>query len=215
MLQKGNRLLTHHKKQGATDMNLGKSIAIIPIILVALLVVISNQQPNSLNAQDQLSGSDHTGHTEITFHQKQQQKPELTTSSNEDQQKEVLTEKIITSVTSEFMDQLVQKSNQDSRVVAYDSKEDLIESFSSIANKSVAKEYVDFYYKEYNNGLYILPTDTPPWFQENESYTTETLEDGRIAVTQHNTSELYGKYTVSFVFTHTNEGWIIDGINHS
>ncbi|KGP89781.1 hypothetical protein N780_10000 [Pontibacillus chungwhensis BH030062] len=196
-------------------MNLGKSIAIIPIILVALLVVISNQQPDLLNAQDQLSGSDHTGHTELTFHQKQEKKHGLTSSSNKAQEKEILTEEIITSVTSKFMDQLVQKSNQESRVMAYDSKKELIKSFSSIANKSVAKEYVDFYYKEYNNGLYILPTDTPPWFQENESYTTETLEDGRIAVTQHNTSELYGKYTVSFVFTHTNEGWIIDGISHS
>ncbi|MCD5325055.1 MULTISPECIES: hypothetical protein [Pontibacillus] len=196
-------------------MNLGKSIAIIPIILVALLIVISNQQPSSLSAENQLSGSDHTGHTDITFHQKQEEKPVLTSSVNEVEEKTVLTEETIISLTNQFMDQLIQESNQGYRVAAYDSKEALIESFSSIAKKSVAKEYVDFYYKEYNNGLYILPTDTPPWFKENESYTTETVKGDRIKVTQENTSELYGQYTVSFFFMHTDEGWVIDGINHS
>ncbi|MBM7554774.1 hypothetical protein [Thalassobacillus pellis] len=116
--------------------------------------------------------------------------------------------------TDEFMEQLVQKTDENFRVLKYDSKEALVESFTPFATKQVAKKYIDFYYKEKESGLYILPTETPPWFVNDVPYDTISIDDKHKRIVQTNDSELYGKYTVTIDLEYDGK-WRITEVKHS
>jgi hypothetical protein len=117
-------------------------------------------------------------------------------------------------LTDKFMNHLVQETDQDYKVKKYHSKNELIESFSSIASKEVAKKFVDVYYKETGGNLYIIPTETPPWFTRNQSYKLDKINETETNVTQLNSSELYGDYKIEITFQWVKDHWIIKEVSY-
>ncbi|MGM8216525.1 hypothetical protein ACLIA0_13225 [Bacillaceae bacterium W0354] len=104
----------------------------------------------------------------------------------------------IVQVTKRFMDQLVQEVDDDYKVIKYNTMEQLKNSFSNIATKNVVDQFVDFYFVEKEDGLYIIPTDTPPWFESNADYEMKKIGDQSFLITQQNKSDLHGNYTIMF-----------------
>ncbi|QHS23096.1 hypothetical protein GWK91_09105 [Virgibacillus sp. MSP4-1] len=136
------------------------------------------------------------------------------TSSTQEKKEEAddLTHEQIKGLTEKFMDILVQETNQEYRVLSYNSKEQLVQELKSIASLSLAKKYVDLYYKERNQQLYIIPTETPPWFLPEEPYDIQT-ENGQATIVQANSSELYGNYKIRIEFKYKEQkGWIIHNV---
>ena len=123
-------------------------------------------------------------------------------------------EQIVT-LTSKFMELIVQDIEEDYRVVHYTSKNELLNEFKKVATREAAVEYVDFYFEERENGLYIIPTETPPWFVPYNSYDVVQLGNNKISIKQINQSPLYGKYSIQIEFTYSKEGWRITQIKHN
>ncbi len=119
----------------------------------------------------------------------------------------------IVSLTNQFMQTLVQDIDSNNKVVNYNTKNELLEEFEKVTTKNVAAEYVDYYYQNKSSGLYIKPTETPPWFNEKNDYDMIQKEDNVVKVVQENKSDLYGPYTVEIEFTY-NDKWKITDINH-
>ncbi|GAA0500339.1 hypothetical protein GCM10008986_29560 [Salinibacillus aidingensis] len=123
-----------------------------------------------------------------------------------------LTHEQIKGLTEKFMDILVQETNQENRVLSYNTKDQLVQELKSIASLSLAKKYVDLYYKERNQQLYIIPTETPPWFIPDNSYDIQT-ENGQATIVQSNSSELYGNYKIRIEFKYKEQkGWVIHNV---
>ncbi|GGJ99664.1 hypothetical protein GCM10007063_22500 [Lentibacillus kapialis] len=128
--------------------------------------------------------------------------------------KQEISHKQIVSLTGSFMNKLLQEINDDNKVIRYDTKEELLNEFKKISSEEVAARYIDFYFNEKEDGLYIKPTETPPWFQENNDYDMIQQDDNTVVVNQKNTSQLYGTYIVEFEFTWVNNQWKISDITH-
>ncbi|MBM7541409.1 hypothetical protein [Amphibacillus cookii] len=175
-------------------------------LLVTTLLLFSYQPESerptyahSYSQHERLTKEEITSSTFTTLEERQTA-PELT--------KEMIKEK-----TEAFIDQLVQETNENYRVVNFSTKAALIEQFDGIATQEVVAPYIEFYYDERDDGLYIVPTELPPWFILEEPYQKEVLDDGLIKIIQENSLEMYGDYRIEIVFAYE-KGWRIIDINH-
>ncbi|MUV39254.1 hypothetical protein JNUCC1_03127 [Lentibacillus sp. JNUCC-1] len=115
-------------------------------------------------------------------------------------------------IINEFMDKIVQDIDKDNKVTDFDTKKALLNDFETIASRDVAEPYVDYFFNEDQNGLYIVPTETPPWFEPEEPYELERMTDHKVLVTQQNNSVFYGSYTMEIELTY-DENWKITHVN--
>src|SRR5690625_936512 len=135
-----------------------------------------------------------------------------TTNAEIQNKDHTLSHKQIVALTDQFMDTLVQKT-EDNKVINFDTKEKLLHAFDDIATKKVASTYVDYYYYEEADGLYMIPTETPPWFNKENDYNVVQLGNNKVKVEQENESALSGSYTVAYEFTF-DKTWKITKITH-
>lgn len=119
----------------------------------------------------------------------------------------------ITGLTDRFMDTLVQETNENYKVIPFDTKAELLNEFEKITTKEMAQPFVDYYYTEKPGGLYILPTETPPWFIEENDYDMIKVNDSTVKVIQDNYTELDGNYTLELEFTYKTD-WKITNIRY-
>lgn len=124
-----------------------------------------------------------------------------------------MTHEEITSLTQSFMDMIVQDIDDHYQVKDYNSKEEILKEFEKISTRDVAEPYVEFYFEEKKDGLYIIPTETPPWFNPDNDYDIIT-SNKTVQVIQDNESDINGKYTVQYEMTYGADGWKITNIEH-
>lgn len=126
---------------------------------------------------------------------------------------EMITDEEIRSLTNQFMNILVQEADTDYKVANYWTTEELLQAFSGVASRDIAELYVDFYYEQKEDGLYILPTELPPWFIQDNPYKTEQKDAGKVKVSQTNETAMYGEYQIALEFTIKDSSWEITNIN--
>ncbi|GAA0588283.1 hypothetical protein GCM10009001_00130 [Virgibacillus siamensis] len=193
--------------------NFKKWIFCSALILPLLLMI---QTANMQTAAAVKDGKSHkasiTSIEKVQAFQKLDEKVSEKNGTNEVGKKKISRDTIV-SLTDRFRDILVQELDKHNKVVHYDSKETLLDEFENIATRKTASKYVDFYFKEKADGLYVIPTETPAWFQKNRNYDMIRKDENVVQVVQQNKSELYGAYTVVFEFTYKDK-WMITNILH-
>lgn len=151
---------------------------IISMILILVLLFVSACSPNNLE------------------------------SSNESGKEELIEEKAI-SLENEFMSRLfVNLDEGTGKVKGYNNKEELIANLSEVTKKSIAESYVDDYYREREDGLYIIAKDKPVRIYTDTAYKLEKTS-GNYELIQEAENELRGKYKFRVKFTYKNNNWII------
>lgn len=136
-------------------------------------------------------------------------------SQNETKEDVHLSDKELNHITEGFMDTIVQDIDEHYKVIDFQSKEELYREFDKTATRDVASDYVDFYFEEKDNSLYLIPTETPPWFNPKNDYDMVQLAQDKVMVSQENTSQLYGNYSIQLELTYSDDGWQITQIEHS
>jgi hypothetical protein len=132
------------------------------------------------------------------------------------QEQAALTHENIVKLTDQFMETLVQQADDQNKVTDYYSKAALLNAFDTIATKETAAEYVDYYYYEEAGGLYIIPTETPPWFVKENDYDIVQLDKDKVKVEQENESAMFGRYSITIEFTlDKTQEWKISKITHA
>ncbi|SDM12503.1 hypothetical protein [Sediminibacillus halophilus] len=159
-----------------------------------------------------LSGQ--TGHGEIATADNSEQVSQENVTSDTNEAASRLSHAQLVSLTEKFMDLLVQETDENYRVMAYSSINELTDTFTKIAKPSVAKKYIDYYYEEKEDGLYLLPAETPPWFQSGAEYEMIESGDGTVKVVQDNQTDLHGSYTLELELTF-DDSWKITDTKHS
>ncbi|WP_068672740.1 hypothetical protein [Oceanobacillus sp. Castelsardo] len=144
---------------------------------------------------------------------KEQQLATLSTEIEDERVNKQLTHEDIVFITNEFMNILVQPTNVKEKVIGVNTKEELLKEFERITTREVAMPYVDFYYEEEDDGLYIVPTETPPWFIAENEYRMEQLNEKKVILTQKNQVDLYGDYMIEIELTYDGD-WKISSITH-
>jgi len=141
------------------------------------------------------------------------QAPLVFANEGEEDQEITLTHEQILNLTDQFMDTLVQGTDESNRVTTVDTKEQLLDQFDDVAAREVAEVYVDFYYNETAEGLYLIPTELPPWFIKENNYDRIQVDNNKVKIVQHNHLDLYGDYTIEIEFTY-DTNWEISQITH-
>ncbi|MFB4169247.1 hypothetical protein [Virgibacillus sp. JSM 102003] len=167
------------------------------IIILPLFFMIQTTEGKTASAVESSNNHENSGVSDI---------------KKESPEKELTHDQIV-SLTNQFMQTLVQDIDSNNKVVNYNTKNELLEEFEKVTTKNVAIKYVDYYYQNKTNGLYIKPTETPPWFNEKNDYDMIRREDNVVKVIQENKSDLYGAFTVEIEFTY-HDKWKITDINY-
>lgn len=124
-----------------------------------------------------------------------------------------LTKDVMIDRMEAFINILLQEIDHDYKVKGVSSKEELIAQYTDVISQEALRPYVDFYFEEDDNGLYIVPTELPPWFVSEMPYEMMQLDNGNIIVEQENDIELYGRYRVRIEFS-AQDNWKIVRIEH-
>ncbi|QHE53333.1 hypothetical protein [Pontibacillus sp. HMF3514] len=194
-----------------------KKLGILTLVFVMTALFTMQQSTYSINAEGTKGNEvqSHSNRADISFRKHSEDKTLLATTNTHSTKGQNLKHEDIVQLTDQFMKKLVQKTDDQNRVLEFESKNELIKSFQSITTTSLAKKYIDYYYKEYNDDLFIVPTETPPWFMQDKDYEKTVQDNGLVHVKQHNKTELYGAYTVEFTFKQMDGKWKIIEIKHS
>lgn len=208
--------------------NMKKNITILTctvlLLLVSLTLVISDQQEevSAENNNSSMIREQQSKEAPSILHVQSNQ-DETPTSieapANEEEEErgektEKLSEEKIVELTEGFMNTLVAKVDDNYRLVEYDTIEELEKAFQKYTHPGVADPYIDFYFEEKDDVIYIVPTETPPWFVKENDYTLIEQADNKYLLTQTNTIELYGTYTIQIEFELDKGEWKISQILH-
>ncbi|WP_349408242.1 hypothetical protein [Pseudalkalibacillus sp. SCS-8] len=112
-----------------------------------------------------------------------------------------------------FMTEMIQSTNEDGKVTSFETKDQLIEHMKDYASSEVTEYYVDGLYEEKSEGLYIIPTELPPWIVTGEPSELKKLDDEHYQLKQVNETDLYGTYTIQIDYSKKDSKWIITSVN--
>lgn len=112
-----------------------------------------------------------------------------------------------------LMDTLIQDVDNNYKVQAYDTREGLQQAFEQHTSQSLAEQFVDYYFIEKSDGMYIIPMESPSWFQEENDYDMIKKDENTIQLIQDNYNEMVGEYTLVVDFTFQQD-WKISGVTY-
>lgn len=108
-----------------------------------------------------------------------------------------------------FMEALKQETDDNYKVINYSSKDELITYLTNYVSEDIAAYYTDGLFEEKESSLYIIPTELPPWLEEEEPVNIKQLSDTSYRVYQKNSSDLYGIYEITLGYEYIDGKWII------
>ncbi|WNB93059.1 hypothetical protein [Bacillus sp. NEB1478] len=108
-----------------------------------------------------------------------------------------------------FMEALKQESDENYKVINYSTKEEYITYLKNYVSDNLAEYYTNGLYEEREGSLYIIPTELPPWLEQEQPVDIKQLSDTSYRVYQKNSSELYGAYKITLGYEYMDGKWII------
>jgi hypothetical protein len=103
-----------------------------------------------------------------------------------------------------FRPETVENSNE---VMNYQSKEDLINDISRIADRELVTKFVNQYYREEGNKLYIIPQGMPPQILSHSFYEFNQIDKNTYEIIQNEGNVMMGAYRLTVTFTNANNCW--------
>jgi len=133
----------------------------------------------------------------------------VTAEESKEQQVPALTEDTAKKQANLFMKALKQETDENYRVLNYSTKEEYMTYLRNFVSEELAAYYTEGLFEERESSLYIIPTELPPWLEENEPVNIKQLSDTSYRVYQKNTSDLYGTYEITLGYEYVGGKWII------
>ncbi|SDK17576.1 hypothetical protein [Sediminibacillus albus] len=108
----------------------------------------------------------------------------------------------------QFNDLMNLETTENGEVVQYDSKARLEQEFKGIMVWPLADHFVDTYFKEENDKLYMREIDGPYKLNTNQDYTLEKISDTKYKLTQEGANQLRGEYTLTINYSFEAGKWV-------
>ncbi|UCZ51401.1 hypothetical protein LGQ02_10945 [Bacillus shivajii] len=132
------------------------------------------------------------------------------TSEEETPEPEV--ERVLTEFEEVFMN-VIENSDENGKVTNHESKEDLSEHFTQIMSPQLAEWHVETYFREEEGDVFVIPTDTPLWFDDSKPYDEVKENDETYHVYQIRENEMIGKVEMIYILTVDEGKWIVENID--
>lgn len=108
--------------------------------------------------------------------------------------------------------EVVESANSDGKVKDFDSKKALTGHFMRIMSPELARWHVETYFKEEDDGLYVIPTDSPTFFTEEKPYEVEKVDQRKYKVIQERQNEMIGHVKMIYILSFKEDKWIVEAI---
>ncbi|WP_421384808.1 hypothetical protein ACOJQI_08560 [Bacillus salacetis] len=112
-------------------------------------------------------------------------------------------------VLSQYKDTFMEVINAGPELEEYESKEEIIQHFSTIMTPEYAESLADTYIREENGSLSVVATETPLWLREDQSYTLTEVSEEEYEVIQHINNQLRGRKEVTFTLVMEDDTWVV------
>lgn len=110
----------------------------------------------------------------------------------------------------EAFQNVIENAAEDREVTDFNSLEELQEEFLTIMSDDLAADMVDTYFEENEEGpIYIVTSEDPVWFDEEETYELKKTEDDVYEVEQEQTDNLL---IVTYSISWDEEKWIVSDV---
>lgn len=113
------------------------------------------------------------------------------------------------SIEDDFIARLFPQKTDDGLVEKFETKDDLVKSVSKKSEDYLAKSFVDTYYEESEDGLYIRPMDGPVRILKDEPMKLDKIDKDQYELVQEGNDDLRGRYTFTVRFIKRDKEWII------
>lgn len=134
----------------------------------------------------------------------------------EEEEKITLDEEQAQQVIKDFHDvfmNVIENANDEGEIIDYHSNEELKDEFINYMSEEQADIFVENYFEENDEKLYVIPMETPFWINEEEEFTFEQVSDLEYEVSQEIENELAGHLRLIYVITLRDEDWIVDAFH--
>ncbi len=114
------------------------------------------------------------------------------------------TDRDLITLTDRYISLIKQEVDDDYRLINVATIAELYVSFDEISTREVSEAHVSYYFTETEAGVYLRPTELPPWFEKDVPYAVNRVSDKEVIVEQTvEDLELYGPYRITFHFNYT------------
>lgn len=125
----------------------------------------------------------------------------------------LFTEDELMYLTTTYLALIKQPVDEGNHLTEVASMEGLYDLFAEVATPNVSKDHLAYYFSETDRGIYLRPTELPPWFDENQQYDMQRVADLKVIVRQRITDiELYGPYMIELHFGYDEKKWKITNV---
>ncbi|GGP16483.1 hypothetical protein [Oceanobacillus neutriphilus] len=105
---------------------------------------------------------------------------------------------------------VVENAEEDGELTDFDSIEELHQEFLNIMSEELADDFIDTYFEENEESLiYIDNSEEPVWFDKEEAYEFEKVEDDSYEVKQEQEEN---KVIVTYSISWDDEKWIVSAV---
>lgn len=186
-------------------INLKMKITFFALFFLLLLVACSQNATNQQETEEPVKEAEETAETEEESDEKSMEE-ETTPTLTDDEAVKTLNE-----YRDTFM-RMVENTEDDGSLRDYATKEEVKTELQMIMSEQLAESYVSHYFEEDNGKLYIVPTEAPVWFEEEQEFMFEEVSETEYEVSQEQSDELIGIVRMNYMLTLDGEGWIVSEI---
>lgn len=108
----------------------------------------------------------------------------------------------------QFVDLIYQETAEDQEVQNYDALGALKQDLQGIMMAPLADHYLEEFFYEENDNLYLTARDGPIQLNTEEDYQLEQVNDTTYKLTQTSSNELHGDYTLTITYSYEAGRWV-------
>ncbi|MFZ4453083.1 hypothetical protein [Salibacterium aidingense] len=173
---------------------------------IAALLIIS--QPGMAPG----TGDSNTAPSDESEEEQEAPSPE-TTQEDEDDIPE-LTEEQAVEVMADYEDSFVSLINETNtqRIESYETTEEVQQHFEETMSEELAEWMTDTYFREEDDGVYIIAKEAPTWLQENQQFELAEEAEGHVRIVQERNNEMLGHVEMTYHVVYDGSQWIVEDL---
>lgn len=117
---------------------------------------------------------------------------------------EKLTKEKAKTLLGEFEDRLLPLTTEEGKVENFDTKQELIDDVSEIASEDVVERFVNQFYEEGEEGLFLKQEEYGEFLMPDKKLTLEQVETGKYRVVQQSTSNTNSQQQITAMLEYKN-----------
>ncbi|MGM8216068.1 DUF3221 domain-containing protein [Bacillaceae bacterium W0354] len=133
--------------------------------------------------------------------------------TNKDREPTSFNEKEFFNRYDETFNQFIQ-NNEQQRLTTFDSLTDVKVELLNIASNEYAKELMDTYFYEEEDGVYLVATHTPTSLSINEPYDVNKIDEKTYEIKQEHISDLDGHVIYTFTIVFNGANWVLHQVEY-